>query len=714
MNEIKLNSGRIASSWWGQKWCQNIDMYSDTHSRLERGRVYLRRGTIKEIGFKNNKVYAFVQGSDKSPYKVEIEFSKIKSDKYNKILKKLTNKIENINQLCSGSFPEELSEVLTATDSGIFPKLDEIRFGCSCPDVAIMCKHIAAVLYGIGNLIDNNPLIIFQLRGIDLDEFLNNILIEKSNTYLSNANSVKTTKKLIDENEENISELFGIDLELNGLSNENQANINKEKDSNNDKLYKDEVLLNSPSTIVNDKNLNIVRKMEYPNINDYSTKENNPKIMVKNEIVNEETPKNMIEKYNSSFTDKSRERGMNYYINNKVQNLNINNNKYSCIVDGTKKYHVSIEFDNNSLETINDSLCECCFYDDEDNCCKHIYAVLCKIFNVPKVKIENKYSLNEYKNMSKKEIIQKFLEGKLDIDDIDELGYDYLTINDDTEIIDTIEETTDDNLKYKISELDWIFKEKIRKKGLSLYSDNKVGTITRTGNVYSANVSGKKDYQVSIEYSDIKKNNLDHYSCECAYYEEEGEGCEHIYALICASFKLPKKKQNIIENDNNLNKMSKKEIINKIKNGELDLSDIESINYEYKELFPEENINDPLIKFLDNYIAGLPMEVLKKAYEDDVKNGKDNPIIEKAIKTKEERIKLQELERKREEKRNRRFLINAFWSGLFGSIIGSEKSKNNSDLTDYEQSEIDKGNYEPYQFEESELEDDDYYNDDLD
>lgn len=247
---IHIKNNRISNTWWGQAWTKNIDLYSDIHNRLERGRNYVRKGTIKEIEVIDNNVYAKVKGSDPIPYNVQIKIDKISSDKYDLMYNKLTSKIENVNQLCNGTFPNELKEIFSSEKDGIFPNINEIAFGCSCPDVAVMCKHIAAVLYGIGNTLDINPLLIFQLRGINLEEFLDNILIEKSKYYLEKATNLVDNNKIISDSIEEMSDLFGIELSniIENPKSETSQDI-KETNENDSKSCNDIVELHKPSFV---------------------------------------------------------------------------------------------------------------------------------------------------------------------------------------------------------------------------------------------------------------------------------------------------------------------------------------------------------------------------------------------------------------------------------------------------------------------------------
>ena len=63
-------------------------------------------------------------------------------------------------------------EHVTDRDRGLFPKPKEIKMRCSCPDYAGMCKHVAAVMYGVGNRLDTSPELLFVLRGVDHQELI--------------------------------------------------------------------------------------------------------------------------------------------------------------------------------------------------------------------------------------------------------------------------------------------------------------------------------------------------------------------------------------------------------------------------------------------------------------------------------------------------------------------------------------------------------------
>ena len=113
--------------------------------------------------------------------------------------------MESLETLVKGEFPEELKTVFTS-DGGLFPTPREISFSCSCPDWALMCKHVAAVMYGIGIRFDENPFFFFQLRGIDVDRFIDVALESSVEKMLTNADCV--SDRIM--NDMDAAELFGV------------------------------------------------------------------------------------------------------------------------------------------------------------------------------------------------------------------------------------------------------------------------------------------------------------------------------------------------------------------------------------------------------------------------------------------------------------------------------------------------------------------------
>ena len=140
LEPVVIQGRQIVRSWWGKAWCENLERYADYESRLDRGKRYVRTGAVIDLKIKKGKILARVQGTRKTPYKTEIRISPLSEEKCQTIIKKCGQRLDTLEKLLSGDFPEEMKELFQSRD-GLFPSPKEISFQCSCPDWALMCKH---------------------------------------------------------------------------------------------------------------------------------------------------------------------------------------------------------------------------------------------------------------------------------------------------------------------------------------------------------------------------------------------------------------------------------------------------------------------------------------------------------------------------------------------------------------------------------------------
>lgn len=203
---VVIQGRTIAKNWWGKAWCENLERYADYTNRIDRGKRYVRSGAIVDLQIDSGKVLAKVQGTRKIPYKVEIRISPLSEEKCQSIIERCTTKLENVEQLLEGNFSSEMKALFEGED-GLFPSPREISFNCSCPDWALMCKHVAAALYGIGARFDEQPLMFFKLRGIDFNHFIDVTLANKIEVMLKNAEHPQSDRIMC---EDRLTELFGV------------------------------------------------------------------------------------------------------------------------------------------------------------------------------------------------------------------------------------------------------------------------------------------------------------------------------------------------------------------------------------------------------------------------------------------------------------------------------------------------------------------------
>jgi uncharacterized Zn finger protein len=202
---VKIEGRKIASSFWGQAWCDNLEQYSDFANRLPRGRTYVRNGSVIDLQIKPGLVEAIVSGSD--IYRVEIEIETLSRPLWTKIKQDCGQSIHSLLDLLQGRFDQGIMQRLTQREEGLFPQPKEIEMECSCPDWAGMCKHIAAVLYGVGARLDAAPEMLFTLRSVDHLELISQAMaadnLEQSLTARGEQSLAGT----------DLGQMFGIELD---------------------------------------------------------------------------------------------------------------------------------------------------------------------------------------------------------------------------------------------------------------------------------------------------------------------------------------------------------------------------------------------------------------------------------------------------------------------------------------------------------------------
>ena len=201
LEPVVIEGRAIAKTFWGKAWCENLEAYSDYENRLPRGRTYARNGSVLDLKIEAGRVTALVQGS--SLYKIAVTISPLASGRWKAFVNASTGQVTNLLDLLQGRLSKDLLASLTAKDSGLFPSPKEIKLDCSCPDWADMCKHVAAVLYGVGARLDAAPELFFTLRGVDMQDLLA-AASESAATPLGEATPL---------DEDDLSSIFGVEID---------------------------------------------------------------------------------------------------------------------------------------------------------------------------------------------------------------------------------------------------------------------------------------------------------------------------------------------------------------------------------------------------------------------------------------------------------------------------------------------------------------------
>ncbi|MCH4887121.1 hypothetical protein EZV73_06045 [Acidaminobacter sp. JC074] len=203
---VTIEGRTIAKSWWGKAWCTNLESYADYSNRISRGKAYVKQGAVLDLKIEEGKVLSKINGSGSKIYDCDIHIDKLSDERWDRVLEHCQNKISTLDDLLTGNFSDELLMIFKDKSYGLFPSPDEIHFGCSCPDVAYMCKHIAATLYAIGAKFDNDPLFFFTLRQIETESLIKKSIEKKLDNMLEHVG--KKTDRTMDASK--ISDVFGL------------------------------------------------------------------------------------------------------------------------------------------------------------------------------------------------------------------------------------------------------------------------------------------------------------------------------------------------------------------------------------------------------------------------------------------------------------------------------------------------------------------------
>jgi uncharacterized Zn finger protein len=203
---VSASGSKLAKTFWGRAWCDHLHAFHDYANRLPRGATYLRNGSVVDLVIQEGRIEALVAGSE--TYQIVISIQALDQGAWQKIRKNCSRSINSLLDLLAGRLSDGLMRVLTDRDAGLFPKPREIRMKCNCPDGAAVCKHLAAVMYGVGVRLDTQPELLFQLRGVDHQELVSEVVTADT---LDRELGAPSAGSLGDAD---LGAMFGIELDL--------------------------------------------------------------------------------------------------------------------------------------------------------------------------------------------------------------------------------------------------------------------------------------------------------------------------------------------------------------------------------------------------------------------------------------------------------------------------------------------------------------------
>ncbi|MHB1699381.1 MAG: SWIM zinc finger family protein [Acidobacteriaceae bacterium] len=201
ISPVSVDGRTIAKTFWGKAWCETLESYSDYENRLPRGRTYVRNGSVVDLQISASQISALVSGSE--IYEVKVEILPVDKPRWKSICEDCSDSINSLVELLQGRLSKGVMERISQQQTGLFPSPKEIKLSCSCPDWAEMCKHVAAVLYGVGARLDQHPELLFRLRSVNEKELIASAGKSLPGTKKSPAKALAG---------EDLSKLFGLDM----------------------------------------------------------------------------------------------------------------------------------------------------------------------------------------------------------------------------------------------------------------------------------------------------------------------------------------------------------------------------------------------------------------------------------------------------------------------------------------------------------------------
>ena len=202
---VEIAGRSIARTFWGQAWCDHIESLGDYANRLPRGRTYVRNGSVCHLAIEKGRVAAMVSGSHL--YNVDVRIDVLPQPRWRQLKSGCADQIGSLLELLQGRLSDHVMQAVTNAENGLFPRFKEIRLGCSCPDGAVMCKHVAAVLYGVGARLDEQPELLFLLRGVKHEE----LVATRAETAVSRATRRGGKRPTLAAGE--LEDVFGISID---------------------------------------------------------------------------------------------------------------------------------------------------------------------------------------------------------------------------------------------------------------------------------------------------------------------------------------------------------------------------------------------------------------------------------------------------------------------------------------------------------------------
>ncbi len=201
LSPVSAQGNKVARTFWGRAWCDHMESFGEFATRLSKGKSYLRHGAVIDLQVLPGRITAKVVGTEL--YDVDCRVERLPADQWADLKRRCGGQIGSVIELLQGKLSTAVMGQVTDPKTGLFPGPREIRLGCTCPDFAHLCKHVAAAIYGVGIRLDDEPELLFKLRGVDQAELIASVVDAPA------ADATGERKTLAADQ---LADVFGLDL----------------------------------------------------------------------------------------------------------------------------------------------------------------------------------------------------------------------------------------------------------------------------------------------------------------------------------------------------------------------------------------------------------------------------------------------------------------------------------------------------------------------
>ena len=165
--------GKFATTWWGGAWVDALEDTALDLRQLRAGRKLAKGGTVGPITVSPGRIGAVVD--DGESHTASVRVPTFDDSAWARLVASIAERAAHLAALLDGHLPRDLSD--TAADIGLdlVPSLGDIDSECTCDGWELPCKHAAAIAYQAGWLIDDDPFLVWLVRGRGRDDVLEHL-----------------------------------------------------------------------------------------------------------------------------------------------------------------------------------------------------------------------------------------------------------------------------------------------------------------------------------------------------------------------------------------------------------------------------------------------------------------------------------------------------------------------------------------------------------